>query len=60
MRVLQRLTDRLGIAGSLLSYFWQRKLWWMVPMMVVLLCVGIMLVVLVEQAAVAPFIYVLF
>lgn len=60
MRVLQRLADRFGIAGSLLRYFWRRKLWWMVPMVIVLLCVGLLLVIAVEQAAIAPFIYVLF
>ena len=60
MPVLQRLVDRLGIAGDLLRYFWRRKLWWMVPLVIVMLCVGILLVVAVEQAAIAPFIYVLF
>lgn len=53
------LLDRLGVLGELLRFMWARKLWWLVPMMVVL---GLLVAVLVfaQGSAVAPFIYTLF
>ena len=50
---------RLGIAGELLSFFAQRKRWWLVPVVMILLLVGV-LVVLAQSSAIAPFIYTLF
>ena len=30
---------RMGIVGELLSFLWQRKLWWLIPMiLVIVLC----------------------
>lgn len=51
--------DRLGIIGELLAFMWQRKLWWMIPMVVVLVMV-LALLVFAQGSAVAPFIYTLF
>ena len=31
-------------SGSVLTYLWQRKLWWMLPLAVLLLLLGIMYV----------------
>jgi uncharacterized membrane protein len=45
--------------GELLSFFWERKLWWMIPMVLVLLMFGV-LIVFTQGTAVAPFIYTLF
>ena len=57
--MLKELQTRFGIVGELLSFMWQRKMWWMIPMVVVLLLfVG--LVVFAQGSAVAPFIYTLF
>lgn len=53
------LTARMGIVGELLSFLWQRKLWWLMPMMLVLVVFG-MLLVFAQGSAVAPFIYTLF
>lgn len=48
---------------SILKEFWDflkvRKKWWLTPIVVVLLLLGI-LIVLTESTAVAPFIYTLF
>jgi hypothetical protein len=41
------------------QFIWARKLWWMVPMIIVLLVFGT-LVILAQSSSVAPFIYVLF
>jgi len=50
---------RIGIMGELLSFLWQRKLWWMMPMVFVLLILGI-LMIFAQSSAIAPFIYTLF
>ena len=56
LRVAQR---RFGIAGELLGFFWGNKRWWLVPVIVVLLAIGV-LMVLAQSSAIAPFIYTLF
>ncbi|MBN1887962.1 MAG: hypothetical protein JW850_08215 [Thermoflexales bacterium] len=50
---------RLGIVGELLQFLWKRKLWWLIPMMVVLV-LFLILLVSAQGSAVAPFIYTLF
>jgi hypothetical protein len=56
---LKRVFAKLGIMGELLSFFWARKLWWMIPMVLMLLAFGL-LIVFTQGTAVAPFIYTLF
>jgi len=50
---------RVSIMGELLSFLWERKLWWMLPMVSMLLMLGILLV-FAQSSAIAPFIYTLF
>lgn len=50
---------RAGIIGELLQFLWQRKLWWLIPMVVVIVLFGALLV-FAQGSAVAPFIYTLF
>ena len=50
---------QLGIVGELLSFLWQRKLWWLIPMIVVIVLFGVLLI-FAQGSAVAPFIYTLF
>ncbi len=50
---------RMSIVGELFGFLWQRKLWWLLPMIVMLLIFGILLV-LAQGSAIAPFIYTLF
>ncbi|MDX1578429.1 MAG: DUF5989 family protein [Gemmatimonadota bacterium] len=45
--------------GELLEYLWEQKLWWLVPMVVVLVFVGALLV-FAQGSALAPFVYTLF
>ncbi len=59
MRVLRAAGARVSIAGELLAYLWRRKLWWMIPMVTVLVLVGLLLV-FTQTSALAPFIYTLF
>ncbi|OQC69513.1 MAG: hypothetical protein BWX47_01125 [candidate division Hyd24-12 bacterium ADurb.Bin004] len=53
------LMSRLGIVGELLAFLWSRKLYWMIPMVLVLLLVAALLI-FAQGSAVAPFIYTLF
>ena len=50
---------RLGIMRELLGFLWAAKLWWMMPMVVILLALAGLLL-LAQSSAVAPFIYTLF
>jgi hypothetical protein len=59
MRMLESLTNRLGIAGELLRFFWERKWWWLSPMIVMLLLLA-GLMIFAQSSAIAPFIYTLF
>ncbi|MGQ0792577.1 MAG: DUF5989 family protein [Deltaproteobacteria bacterium] len=54
-----KLGSRLGIAGELLQFFWGRKWWWITPMLILLIALGI-LIAFAQSSAVAPFIYTLF
>ena len=59
MGYFQRVAAKLGIMGELLEFFWERKLWWLIPMVLVLMLFGL-LIVFTQGTAVAPFIYTLF
>lgn len=59
MAYFKRVIARLGIIGELLQFFWERKLWWLMPMILTLMLLGL-LIVFTQGTAVAPFIYTLF
>lgn len=59
MKLFEGLVNRVAIAGELLGFFWQNKWWWLTPMIVALLFVGV-LVIFAQSSAIAPFIYTLF
>lgn len=48
-----------GILGEILHFLWARKMWWMIPMVTVLLLIGLLLV-FATSSGVAPYIYTLF
>jgi hypothetical protein len=55
----KKLLAKLGIYGELMGFLWRRKLWWLIPMVGVLVLFGLALV-LTQSSVVAPFIYSLF
>jgi hypothetical protein len=59
MSKAKRLLTKLGIFGELLTFLWRRKLWWLIPMVVVLVLFGLVLI-FTQSSVVAPFIYSLF
>ena len=59
MKFTEGLQNRFGIAGELLQFLWARKLWWLIPMVLVLLVFGGLMVTALSSAL-GPFIYTLF
>lgn len=59
MQAFRDMGARFGIAGELLSFLWQAKMWWMIPLVAVLLFLGL-LIVFGSTTGVGPFIYTLF
>ena len=53
------LSVRMGTIGELLAFMWKRKLWWLIPMIVVIILFAALLI-FAQGSAVAPFIYTLF
>jgi hypothetical protein len=58
-KAIRRAARRVGIMGELMQFLWVRKLWWMTPMVVILLLLGIV-IIFAQSSAIAPFIYTLF
>ncbi|MCC6805739.1 MAG: hypothetical protein IT319_22850 [Anaerolineae bacterium] len=56
---MRDMIARLGILGELLVFLWRRKLYWLIPMMIVL-ALFIVLIILSSNPATAPFIYPMF
>ena len=59
MQVLRDTASKIEIAGELLAFLWRRKMWWMIPIVFVLLVFGI-LIAAGSSSGVGPFIYTLF
>ena len=41
---IRSMTSNLGVARELLVFLWERKLWWLIPMVFVLLVFGLLLI----------------
>jgi hypothetical protein len=48
-----------GVLGEIFTYLWQNKLWWMIPMVAVVMTVGLLLA-FAGSSGLGPFIYTLF
>ncbi len=59
MGVLSTLKAVFMIIGDLLKFLWRKKLWWLIPFILVLLVFGI-LFMLASTTGLGPFIYALF
>jgi len=59
VKVLDPLRNRFSIMSELMAFLWTRRLWWMIPIVVVLLGFGL-LIMLTQSSALAPFLYPLF
>jgi hypothetical protein len=59
MKKLKRLKSKLSIVSEFWAYLRTRKKWWLGPIVLVLVLLGLF-IVLTEGSAIAPFIYTLF
>ncbi|MBI4539375.1 MAG: hypothetical protein HY704_07700 [Gemmatimonadetes bacterium] len=59
MRALRSFFYKFTVVGELMTFFWKRKLWWLMPMVFVLVFFGL-LIVFGQATGVGPFIYTLF
>jgi hypothetical protein len=53
---LTTLRLRLGIIGELIAFLWRVRLWWLIPMIVILVLFLVVFVVL-PASPLAPFLY---
>lgn len=53
------LFSRMGTLGEMFKFFWKRKLYWLIPMIVVLVVFSL-LIILGNSGGIAPFIYTIF
>jgi hypothetical protein len=56
MSYLVKITQRSSTMGELFSFLWQRKLWWLLPLVIFLMLIGI-LFALAQMSSVAPWMY---
>ena len=53
------MASNFGVAGEFLIFLWQRKLWWLIPLVVFLLAFGLLLI-FASASGIGPFVYTLF
>ena len=56
---LRSMSSNVGVVRELLTFLWQRKLWWLIPMITILLIFGLLLI-FASASGIGPFIYTLF
>jgi hypothetical protein len=53
------MKSNLGVVGELLAFLWKQKMWWLIPMVALLMVFGLLLV-FATASGIGPFIYTLF
>ncbi len=56
---MKKMQDRFGIFGELIAFLWAQKLWWIVPMVIILVLFAFLLI-FAQGTGLAPFVYTLF
>lgn len=56
MNILKKLKSRSSTVVEVFTFLWQRKLWWLIPLAVLILLIGILFAVA-QVSSVAPFMY---
>ena len=57
--MLEKFKSKIVTIKEFIGFLWERKLWWLIPMILLLLVIGLVLVIS-HGTVFAPFIYVLF
>ena len=55
-----KFRKRFAILNEFLTFLWKEKLWWMIPLILILLGMGLLIFFSSSSDALAPFIYPLF
>lgn len=58
--MLDSTKSRAGIIRELFGFLWKRKMWWLIPMVVMLLVFGMLLILGTVFPSISPFVYTLF
>lgn len=58
--MLDKTKSRVGVVGELFGFLKKRKMWWLIPLVAMLLVAGLLLILATVSPAFAPFIYTLF
>ena len=53
---MQGFINKLGVAGELFAFLWAQKLWWMIPLVMMLLLLAA-LIAFASATSLGPFIY---
>jgi len=59
MKKLKNISSKLNVIKELFSFLWKNKLWWMMPIIIIFILLGLF-IWLAQSSAVVPFIYALF
>ena len=56
---MRSMASNITVVGELMAFLWERKLWWLIPMMTVLMLFAL-LIIFASASGIGPFIYTLF
>jgi beta-lactamase regulating signal transducer with metallopeptidase domain len=56
MTWLGQISARTAIVGEVFAFLWERKLWWLVPLAVLIFLIGILFAIA-QVSSVAPWMY---
>jgi hypothetical protein len=59
MRFLESVGSRFSTMRELMGFFWGSKFWWLTPMLLVLLLLGV-LIIFAQSSSALPFLYTIF
>ena len=59
MKITEKISSNFSIVTELFEFLWKRKMWWLIPIVIVLVLFGF-LMIFTQGTAIGPFIYTLF
>lgn len=59
MKWIRSLRSRVSILNELFRFLWRQRLWWLIPLVAVLVIFGVLLLIA-QSSPIAPFVYTLF
>ncbi len=59
MSFIKNIRRRLRIINKLFRFLWERKIWWLIPLILILLLFAL-IIIFGQSSAISPFIYTLF